>query len=209
LVATERGAGALPDNPGGFIKMSESSEWIELARDCEAILIPAGHTILVPKGTRAVITQSLGGSFTLNVPDYGGLVRISEGDADAIGQQPMAESAPAAADDTEPLSAEELEKSIWEALRSCYDPEIPVNIVDLGLVYDLSTTVLSENRHRVEVKMTLTAPGCGMGDTIAADARYKILGLSGIEEAEVEIVWSPVWNPNMISPEGRTKLGME
>ncbi len=188
--------------------MSESSEWIELARDCEAILIPAGHTILVPKGTRAVITQSLGGSFTLNVPDYGGLVRISESDADAIGQQ-AATSNPAAAANAEPLSAEALEEGIWGALRSCYDPEIPVNIVDLGLVYDLTTTPLTENRYRVEVKMTLTAPGCGMGDTIAADARYKILGLSNIEEAEVEIVWSPVWNPNMISPEGRTKLGME
>ena len=189
--------------------MSESSEWIELARDCEAILIPAGHTILVPKGTRAVITQSLGGSFTLNVPDYGGLVRISESDADAIGQQPTAESAPAAAEKAEPLSAEDLEAGIWQALRGCYDPEIPVNIVDLGLVYSLTTTPLSDNRHRVEVKMTLTAPGCGMGDTIAADARYKILSLPNIEEAEVEIVWSPVWNPNMVSPEGRTKLGLE
>jgi probable FeS assembly SUF system protein SufT len=188
--------------------MSESSEWIELARDCEAILIPAGHTILVPKGTRAVITQSLGGSFTLNVPDYGGLVRISENDADAIGQQAET-STPEAAANAEPVSAEALEEDIWGALRSVYDPEIPVNIVDLGLVYDLTTTPLTENRYRVEVKMTLTAPGCGMGDTIAADARYKILGLPNIEEAEVEIVWSPVWNPNMISPQGRTKLGME
>ncbi len=94
-------------------------------------------------------------------------------------------------------------------MKTCYDPEIPVNIVDLGLVYDLATSPLGGDRHRVDVKMTLTAPGCGMGDTIAADARYKILTLPGIEEAEVEIVWSPVWNPNMISPEGRTKLGME
>lgn len=188
--------------------MNETSEWIELSRDCEAVLVPAGHTVLMPKGTRAVITQALGSSYTLSVPDYGGLVRVSDRDADAIGQESAAASTPVPSDEP-PLAGEALEERIWQELKTCYDPEIPVNIVDLGLVYDLSTAPLAGDRHRVDVKMTLTAPGCGMGDTIAADARYKILTLPGVEEAEVEIVWSPVWNPNMISPEGRTKLGME
>lgn len=188
--------------------MSEATDWIELSRDCEAVIVPAGHTVLIPKGTRAVITQSLGSSYTLSVPDYGGLVRISERDADAVGQ--TRETATETTTTTEdPLSGEELESRIWVELRSCYDPEIPVNIVDLGLVYDLSASPIDEGRHKVDVKMTLTAPGCGMGDTIAADARYKILNIPGVEEAEVEIVWAPVWNPNMISPEGRAKLGME
>jgi probable FeS assembly SUF system protein SufT len=189
-------------------QMSESTDWIELSRDCEAVIVPAGHTVLIPKGTRAVITQALGSSYTLSVPDYGGLVRISERDADAVGQKrEAAPEAPASTED--PLAGEELESRIWVELRTCYDPEIPVNIVDLGLVYDLSAEPIDEGRHKVDVKMTLTAPGCGMGDTIAADARYKILNIPGVEEAEVEIVWAPVWNPNMISPEGRAKLGME
>jgi probable FeS assembly SUF system protein SufT len=188
--------------------MSESTDWIELSRDCEAVIVPAGHTVLIPKGTRAVITQALGSSYTLSVSDYGGLVRISERDADAVGQKrEAAPEAPASTED--PLAGEELESRIWVELRTCYDPEIPVNIVDLGLVYDLSAEPIDEGRHKVDVKMTLTAPGCGMGDTIAADARYKILNIPGVEEAEVEIVWAPVWNPNMISPEGRAKLGME
>lgn len=188
--------------------MNESTDWIELSRDCEAVLVPAGHTVLIPKGTRAVITQALGSSYTLSVPDYGGLVRISERDADAVGQK-RAETTEAPASNEEPLEGEELEQRIWTELRTCYDPEIPVNIVDLGLVYDLTAQPIDAGRHKVDVKMTLTAPGCGMGDTIAADARYKILTIPGVEEAEVEIVWAPVWNPNMISPEGRTKLGME
>ncbi len=188
--------------------MNESTEWIELSRDCEAVLIPAGHAVLIPKGTRAVITQALGSSYTLSVPDYGGLVRISDRDADAVGQQREQPAAPTAESET-PLSGEELEQRIWTELRTCYDPEIPVNIVDLGLVYDLNAEPIDEGRHKVDMKMTLTAPGCGMGDTIAADARYKILNIPGVEEAEVEIVWAPVWNPNMISPEGRSKLGME
>lgn len=188
--------------------MSESNEWIELSRDCEAVLVPAGHTVLIPKGTRAVVTQALGSSYTLSVPDYGGLVRISDQDADAVGREKEPEAAASSGDET-PISPDEIEKRVWEELRSCYDPEIPVNIVDLGLVYDMATEERDGGRYRIDVKMTLTAPGCGMGDTIAADARYKILTLPGVDEAEVEIVWAPIWNPNMISPEGREKLGMD
>jgi probable FeS assembly SUF system protein SufT len=192
--------------------MSESNEWIELSRDCEAVMIPAGHTILLPKGTRAVITQSLGGAYTLHVPEYGGLLRISNRDADAVGREVEAEPAAAPAGDdvaATTITQDQLEPLVWEQLKTCYDPEIPVNIVDLGLVYDMQVTPSDPPRHRVDVKMTLTAPGCGMGTYIAEDAKQKILGLPGVADAEVEIVWSPQWNPNMISPEGRAKLGME
>jgi probable FeS assembly SUF system protein SufT len=187
--------------------MSEQSEWIELSRDCEAVQVPAGHTVLLPKGTKVVITQSLGGSFTLHVPGFGGLVRVANQDADAVGQTPTdAASATAAG---EAIDRDTLETLVWDQLKTCYDPEIPVNIVDLGLVYDMQLSPLESGAHRIDVKMTLTAQGCGMGTSIAADARYKLLGLPGVAEADVEIVWSPVWNPNMISAEGRAKLGME
>jgi len=192
--------------------MSESNEWIELSRDCEAVMIPAGHTILLPKGTRAVITQSLGGAYTLHVPEYGGLLRVSNRDGDAVGKEVAAEETPASPDDAaagETLSPEQLEPLVWDQLKTCFDPEIPVNIVDLGLVYDMRVSPADGPRHRVDVKMTLTAPGCGMGSYIAEDAKQKILGLPGVSDAEVEIVWSPQWNPNMISPDGRAKLGME
>jgi probable FeS assembly SUF system protein SufT len=192
--------------------MSETNEWIELSRDCEAVMVPAGHTILLPKGTRAVITQSLGGAYTLHVPEYGGLLRISNRDADAVGREVPAEPAVASAAGeagAQAITQEQLEPLVWDQLKTCYDPEIPVNIVDLGLVYDMRVSASDGPRHRVDVKMTLTAPGCGMGTYIAEDAKQKILGLPGVSDAEVEIVWSPQWNPNMISPEGRAKLGME
>ncbi|MBM4243397.1 MAG: DUF59 domain-containing protein [Deltaproteobacteria bacterium] len=188
--------------------MSDENEWVELSRDCEAVMVPAGHTVLLPQGTKAVVTQSLGGSYTVHVPQYGGLLRIANRDADALGIATAPEAA-RPAETGEPLTIEQLEPMVWEQLRTCFDPEIPVNIVDLGLVYDLQIQPLEEGKSRVDVKMTLTAQGCGMGASIAADAKYKILGLQGIDEAEVEIVWSPVWNPNMISPEGRAKLGMD
>ena len=188
--------------------MSESNEWIELSRDCEAVMVPAGHTVLLPQGTKAVITQSLGGSYTLHVPQYGGLLRVSNRDADALGLEVVAEPAVAVPTDG-PLTSEQLEPLVWGQLKTCYDPEIPVNIVDLGLVYDMEIKPLDGGQNRIDIKMTLTAQGCGMGTSIAADARHKILGLPGVGEAEVEIVWSPVWNPNMISPDGKAKLGMD
>jgi len=182
--------------------MSETNEWIELSRDCEAAMVPAGHTVLLPKGTKAVITQSLGGSFTLHVPEYGGLMRVANRDADAVGQEPDATT-------TDAGESGDLESLVWGQLKTCYDPEIPVNIVDLGLVYDMQLQPASDGKQHVEVKMTLTAQGCGMGPNIAADAQYKIESLPDVEYANVEIVWTPVWNPNMISPEGRAKLGMD
>jgi probable FeS assembly SUF system protein SufT len=178
------------------------SERVELTRDCEAVEIPAGHTVTLPKGIAAVITQSLGGTYTLHVPAYGGLFSVSGKDADAIGKEPTAEAVGSAEPGT-------LEEQVWAQLKTCYDPEIPVNIVDLGLIYDLQITSLPAGGQRVEIKMTLTAPGCGMGGYIAQDARVKILGVPGVEEADVDVVWDPPWNPQMISPEGRQQLGME
>jgi probable FeS assembly SUF system protein SufT len=162
---------------------------------------------MLPQGTEVMITQSLGGSYTVMVPSYGGLFRLSDRDADAIGRElrPIGAAAPAGA--AEPLTGEALEGRVWQALKTCYDPEIPVNIVDLGLIYDMHIDNLSDGA-RVDVKMTLTAQGCGMGTSIAADARNKILDLPGVVEADVQVVWEPPWTPEKISPEGRTLLGI-
>jgi probable FeS assembly SUF system protein SufT len=185
--------------------MSHVGERVQFQRDCEVVQIPAGHRIRIPKGTDGSVTQALGGSYTLQVPSFGGLVRLSGTDADAIGLEPLA--APKAA--TGPAAdAGELEHRVWDQLRTCYDPEIPVNIVDLGLVYDLRIAPAAGGGSTVNVKMTLTAQGCGMGTVIAGDAQQKIAELAGVDDARVEIVWDPPWSPQMISPEGREKLGI-
>ncbi len=178
-------------------------ERFELRRDCEVVQIPAGHTVTLDKGTEVFITQSLGGSYTIQVPEYGGLFRIAGKDADAIGRQAVPiPSAPGS-------GGGDLEALVWEQLKTCYDPEIPVNIVELGLVYAMRVTVETDSKSRVDVTMTLTAPGCGMGGSIAADVQQKLLGLPGVSDANVEIVWEPPWNPEMISAEGRERLGLD
>jgi len=178
-------------------------EQIELQRDCPAVQIPQGNSVTIPVGTAAIVTQSLGGSYTVQVPSLGGLFRVAGRDADALGLQAVADDPGLA--DSGPVG----DDTVWSVLRHVYDPEIPVNIVDLGLVYDLRIEPLSSGKSRVEVKMTLTAPGCGMGQTIAMDARHRIESLPGVAEADVQVVWDPPWNPHMISAEGRAKLGME
>ena len=178
-------------------------EEIKIARDCPAVQIPQGNTVTLPAGASVVITQSLGGSYTVQVPSLGGLFRIAGRDADALGLQSGLDDSAAAA--TGPVR----DDTVWSVLKHVYDPEIPVNIVDLGLVYDLRIDPLPDGRSRVEVKMTLTAQGCGMGQTIAMDARHHIESLPGVAEADVQVVWDPPWNPQMISPDGRAKLGME
>jgi probable FeS assembly SUF system protein SufT len=175
---------------------------IELRREVEAIQIPSGDTVMLPAGTRVIITQSLGGSYTIATDQ--GLARISSKNADALG---IEKDAGGDAVPVVPLLGDELEKAVWEQLKSVYDPEIPVNIVDLGLVYDCAV-VPAEERTVIEVKMTLTAPGCGMGPTIAADAQGKIMALPGVDEARVELVWDPPWTQGMISEAGRMQLGM-
>ena len=166
-----------------------------------------GHTVTLEKGTEAFITQSLGGTFTLRVPKYGGLFRVDGKDADAIGQ-PVPETPQERAREATAAPTGDLEQQVWTALKTCYDPEIPVNIVDLGLVYDMAISEDPGGDKRVDIKMTLTAPGCGMGASIAADARMKLLGLAGVADAAVDLVWEPPWTAQMISPEGRERLGM-
>jgi probable FeS assembly SUF system protein SufT len=174
---------------------------VELKRDCEAVQIPSGASATLPAGTPVDITQTLGGTYTIHA--NGGLYRVSAKDADALGLE--ASNAEASAQSDGPMD----EKQIWDALKSCYDPEIPVNIVDLGLVYDMHIAPLPSGNSVVSVKMTLTAPGCGMGATIAGDAQQKLLYLPGVEEAVVEIVWDPPWHQSMITEQGRKILGLE
>ena len=181
--------------------MRENTEFT-LSRDCEAIQIPSGEKITLAAGTQGVITQSLGGSYTVATPT--GLARITGADADALG---LSVAAPQTAAPADPM-AELDEKAVWEQLKTCYDPEIPVNIVDLGLVYDCNITKVSGTGAKVQVKMTLTAPGCGMGPAISAEAKNKILAIPGVADAEVELVWDPVWNQGMISETGRMQLGL-
>jgi len=185
------------------------NEELTLVRETEATIIPAGETQLIPAGTRAVISQALGGTVTIRTDS--GLFRLAAKDWDALGagaQAQLDEAAKVAesAPDDVPFS----EDLVWEAMRGCFDPEIPVNIVDLGLIYDLQINELdAEGRHAVNVKMTLTAQGCGMGPVIAEDAKKNIEALGGVSQAQVDIVWDPPWTPHMISEAGRQKLGLE
>ena len=227
-----------------------SHQEIILKRDCDAIQIPSGTVLILPAGTQVIVTQSLGGTFTVATP--GGLARIDEKDADALGLEVTVPTVPVK---TAPEGT--LEEAVWNQLKTVFDPEIPVNVVDLGLIYDCAIITqetggtrlpskladadevqevggaqklsvqelldasspdatkqfaaeveLGKKSTKAHVKMTLTAPGCGMGPTIAADARAKILTIDGIDEAEVELVWDPAWNQSMISEAGRMKLGM-
>jgi probable FeS assembly SUF system protein SufT len=179
-------------------------EEIEISREVEAIQIPSGDLIRLPAGTKVMITQALGGTYT--VATQSGLARIKSENADAIGIDLEAEKEKQSAAQ-EALASGDTQGAVWEQLKLVFDPEIPVNIVDLGLVYDCSIKE-EEGETNVEIKMTLTAPGCGMGPTIAADAQSKILMLEGIDNARVDLVWDPAWNQEMISEEGKMKLGM-
>ena len=177
-----------------------------LVRECAATLIPAGDKIYLPAGTAFGVTQALGGSVTIGTEM--GLFRIAREDYDALGIEVGEESGQIGLKgdvEDSPFS----DRQVWNALKSCYDPEIPVNIVDLGLIYDLQVVKLEEERYTVDVKMTLTAQGCGMGPAIAADAKAKIEMLHRVESANVAIVWDPQWTPQMISEEGRKVLGLD
>lgn len=184
-------------------------ETVTLKRDCPAILIPSGVKITLKTGQEVIITQALGGSYT--VIAMGNLARIDAQDADALGLPGQGQETALVPPEepTAPASAIVTEQQIWDQLRTCYDPEIPVNIVDLGLIYDLKITPSSDGTgRRVEIKMTLTAPGCGMGPFIAEDARQKVLAVPGVTEARVQLVWEPMWNQAMMSEAARLKLGL-
>jgi probable FeS assembly SUF system protein SufT len=179
-------------------------EEVEISRDVEVVMIPQGVTTTLQAGTPAVITQSLGDSYTLQVPTFGGLYRLAGKDADAIGKAAARSDGVPGAD----LDAPVTEDLVYAQLRNVYDPEIPVNIVELGLIYDLAIEPLPDGGSRVGVKMTLTAPGCGMGDVIAHDAKMRIESLPGVREADVQVVFDPPWNQQMMSEAAKLELGM-
>jgi probable FeS assembly SUF system protein SufT len=177
---------------------------VSLTRDVEATMIPAGTPVTIPQGTEVTITQSLGGTYTVVGP--GVMARIEGRNADALGIESSEKviQPNTAGEHTGPIDAD----AVWDQLKTCYDPEIPVNIVDLGLVYDCKVTPLPEGGNKVDVKMTLTAPGCGMGGVIASDAEQKIRMVPGVSDVMVEIVWDPVWNQSMMSDAARLQLGL-
>ncbi|MDD2764272.1 MAG: putative Fe-S cluster assembly protein SufT [Opitutaceae bacterium] len=172
-----------------------------LSRDVAATQIPSGDRITLAAGARIHITQTLGGSYTV-MTDIG-LARIDGADADALGEK-AADQAPSAAPAADGAPDPE---AIWDQLKKVYDPEIPVNIVDLGLVYSMDVEKLDPG-YRVNISMTLTAPGCGMGPAIAEDARGKVMLVPGVSAADVRLVWEPPWNQSMISEEGKMRLGL-
>ncbi|OGW76507.1 MAG: putative Fe-S cluster assembly protein SufT [Omnitrophica bacterium RIFCSPHIGHO2_02_FULL_49_9] len=180
-------------------------ETVTLNRDCEATQIPAGVKETLRKGTKVHVTQSLGGSFTI-MTEQGYMVRMEGKDADAIGKekpQPVTTSTPSEKSMT-------FETLVWEQLKTCYDPEIPVNIVDLGLIYECKIAPRSDDPSKkdVQIKMTLTAPGCGMGESLRADAIQKIQDLKDAGDVHVELVWEPPWDRNMMSEAAKLQLGM-
>ena len=180
------------------------NEAIPLRRECSAVQIPSGEKVILPAKALVTVTQALGGTYTV-ITDKGYMVRISGKDADALGENVVAENL---TKEQVVVDRYELEKLVWAQLKTIYDPEIPVNIVDLGLVYGCGVIPLPQNGNMVEVVMTLTAPGCGMGDILKADAEAKIKALPGVSEVNVEVVVEPPWNSSMMSEVARLELGM-
>ncbi|MEA2163317.1 MAG: hypothetical protein QOK37_1444 [Thermoanaerobaculia bacterium] len=179
-------------------------EEVTLSRSAEAVMIPSGEKVLVPEGARATITQSLGGSYTL-ITERGLMVRISGKEVEAIGKAPQV--VPGSDVAGEEVAPAKLEEMVWDQLKTCYDPEIPVNIVDLGLVY-LCELEDSDGAKNVKIKMTLTAPGCGMGPVLASDVKSKVEALPGVKQADVEVVFDPMWDRSMMSEAAKLQLGM-
>jgi len=181
-----------------------TNEPIRLARDVEAAVVPQGSRVTLMKGELAYITQSLGGTYTVVV--NGNMFRIDSKDVDALGIESAAE--PDQPSIGAPSTPEQLEEEVWRQLRNCYDPEIPINIVDLGLIYDCKLERSGEAQYRADVRMTLTAPGCGMGPVLQQDVSNRLLSIEGIEEANVDLVWDPPWNQGMMTEAARLQLGL-
>lgn len=177
------------------------NEAVVVQRDVKAVAIPAGAEVNLKLGSVGYITQALGGSFTVYID--GNLFRIAGHDADAIGK-----SAAKAPEIPPGASEEDIKNVIWEQLKTCYDPEIPVNIVDLGLVYECDVSRNEDATRTVDIKMTLTAPGCGMGEVLVADVRDKVQMVPTVAHATVELVFDPPWNQTMMSDEARLQTGM-
>jgi probable FeS assembly SUF system protein SufT len=181
-----------------------TSEAVVLSRDVDAALIPAGTEVVLKAGEKAYITQTLGGNYTVVV--NGNMFRIEEKNGDALGFQVAARTEKKSG---EARPVDVIEQDVWAQLKTCFDPEIPVNIVDLGLVYSCQLTpVEGKSAYNVQVRMTLTAPGCGMGPTLAEDVRKKLVSIPEIDEAQVEVVWDPPWSQSMLSEAARLKLGV-
>lgn len=174
---------------------------IELKRDCEATAIPSGQKLKLSQGEHVVVTQALGGSFTV-MTEVGHLARIAVLDADALGLEITSEEETPAEAGTFNL------ERVIEKLKTVFDPEIPVNVVDLGLIYSCDAQPLADGGHRVEIKMSMTAPGCGMGDVLKEDARARVQEVPGVTEIDIEIVWEPAWNQSLMSEAARLQLGM-
>ncbi|NZA26670.1 putative Fe-S cluster assembly protein SufT [Luteimonas sp. SJ-92] len=180
---------------------SSSSEPVRFERDCAAVLVPQGDAVTLPAGSIGYITQALGGSYTVFIE--GNLFRIAGPDADALGKEPPRPlQLPDDADD------DAVEQLVWKQLRTCFDPEIPINVVDLGLVYEAEVKPAAGGGRMVEVKMTLTAPGCGMGEILVDDVRNKLEMIPTVTEADVELVFDPPWNRSMMSEAARLETGM-
>jgi probable FeS assembly SUF system protein SufT len=181
----------------------ETPSPVQLKRDVEAAVVPVGTRVTLLAGESAHITQSLGGSYTVIV--NGNMFRIEGRDADALGIQPVTKQVSSGG---QARTRDEVEKLAWETMKTCYDPEIPVNVVDLGLIYDCAVEPLGENSFKVAVKMTLTAPGCGMGPVLQQDAQNKILSLENVDDVTVDLVWDPPWNQSMLTEAARLQLGL-
>lgn len=177
---------------------------IIVQRDCHVVMVPSGETTTLPAGSSVWLTQSLGGSYTV-MTDRGYMVRVDGADGDAIG---MAQSAESRDDSVGAGNEHEVEERVWDQLKSCFDPEIPVNIVDLGLIYDCAVTPLDSGGYKAAVRFTLTAQGCGMGQFLKADMQKKLLSVSGVREADIELVWDPPWNQGMLSETAKQQLGI-
>ena len=177
------------------------NEHVTLTRDCDAVVIPAGDKVKLLAGMTGFMTQALGGSFTVYID--GNLFRIPGKDGDAIGQEPLA--GPEVPEDA---SEAEIEAAVWQQLRTCYDPEIPINIVELGLVYECKVERMANGEREVKIKMTLTAPGCGMGEILVDDVRTKLEMIPTVAEADVDLVFEPPWNHAMMSDAARLETGM-
>ncbi len=180
---------------------SRTSEPVRFERECEVVMIPSGDPVTMPAGTVGYITQALGGSFTVFVE--GNLFRVAGTDADALGKEPILPP-----ELPENASDEDVEKLIWDQIKTCYDPEIPVNIVDLGLIYECRVEKQDDQHRKVFIKMTLTAPGCGMGDILVDDVRAKVKLVPTVTDVHVELVFDPPWHKDMMSDVAKLETGM-
>lgn len=181
----------------------QDRETVILQRTCKALFVPLGIQVNAKEGTEVTILQQLGGSFTVLLD--GQMARIEAADSDALGKEPL--KLPAESHDGA-FDRDTVEHYVWEHMRTCYDPEIPVNIVDLGLIYGCELRQVKPDKFNVEVQMTVTAPGCGMGDVIAEDVQWKLEAIPGVTKARVELVLDPPWSMEMMTEEARMEMGM-